>query len=259
MTYQYFKVNTEDNIARVIIDNPPANALGSPVTLELDRIINELAKDNSIRAIIFTGAGSFFIAGADIKEIIRISSSREGEGLASKGHEVLGKIEAMEKPVIAAVNGHCLGGGLELAMACHIRIAAERARFGLPEITLGIIPGFGGTQRLPRLVGLSKGIEMILTGDMISAQEARSIGLINKVVPDQDLMREALGIAKKISSKGMVAVSSAMKAVREGYQVSLKDGLKVESRYFGSICETEDMKEGLSAFIEKRQPRFKDQ
>lgn len=258
MAHQYFKVSTEDNIGKISIDNPPANALSSPVIRELDGIMSELAKDGSIRAIIFTGSGNFFIAGADIKEIIKISSSKEGEELARQGHGILGRIEGMDKPVIAAVNGHCLGGGLELAMACHIRIAAERARFGLPEINLGIIPGFGGTQRLPRLVGASKGIEMVLTGDMISAQEARSVGLVNRVVPDQDLMREASGIAKKIASKGMAAVRSAMRAIREGYQVSLRDGLDIESKYFGSICETEDMKEGLTAFIEKRQPRFKD-
>lgn len=258
LEYQYLKVSTEDGIGRIVIDNPPANALNSQVIQELDKIFIRLAGDNSIRAIILTGAGNFFIAGADIKEIIKISSSKEAEELARQGHEVLGRIEAMEKPVVVAINGHCLGGGLELAMACHIRVAAEKARLGLPEINLGIIPGFGGTQRLPRLVGTSKGIEMILTGDMISAQEARSLGLVNKVVPDQDLMKEALGLGKKISSKGMVAVRSAMRAIREGYQVSLENGLNIESKYFGSVCETEDMKEGLTAFIEKRQPRFKD-
>lgn len=258
MTYQYFKVSTEDGIGKVVIDNPPANALSSYVIRELDSVFSGLAADNSIRAIIFTGAGNFFIAGADIKEIIKISSSKEGEELAMQGHNILGKIEKMDKPVIAAINGHCLGGGLELAMAFHIRIAAERARFGLPEINLGIIPGFGGTQRLPRLVGPSRGIEMILTGDMISAQEARSIGLVNRVTSDQDLIREATGVAKKISSKGMVAVRSVMRSIWEGYRVSLEEGLAVESGYFGSVCETEDMKEGLTAFIEKRQPRFKD-
>ncbi len=258
LTYQYFKVSTEDGIGKVVIDNPPANALNSKVIQELDSVFSGLAADNSIRAIIFTGAGNFFIAGADIREISKISSSKEGEALARHGHSMLGRIEQMDKPVIAAINGHCLGGGLELALTCHIRIAAERARFGLPEINLGIIPGFGGTQRLPRLVGPSRGIEMILTGDMISAQEARLIGLVSRVTPDQDLIREATGVAKKISSKGMVAVRSAMRSIREGYRVSLEEGLAIESVYFGSICETEDMREGLGAFIEKRQPRFKD-
>ncbi|MFQ5455248.1 MAG: enoyl-CoA hydratase [Nitrospirota bacterium] len=258
MANQYINLMIEDKVAKVTINNPPANALSSPVMKELQETFKELADNNDVKVIIVTGAGNFFVAGADIKEIAAISSAERGEELTAAGQGILNIIEGMEKPVIAAINGFCLGGGLELSMACHIRIAGDRVRFGQPEINLGIIPGFGGTQRLARLVGRAKAIELILTGDVISAQDAKAIGLVNKIVPGGDVIKHANGLAKKIASKGGIALRSALKAIKEGYYLSLEDGLKLESRLFGKVCETEDMKEGLNAFIEKRQPRFQD-
>ncbi len=174
------------------------------------------------------------------------------------GQGVFDKIEQMRKPVIAAITGFCLGGGMELAMACHMRVAGDRARMGQPEINLGIIPGFGGTQRLTRLVGKAKAMEMILTGDMINAQEAKALGLVNKVVPEGEVLKQAVGLAKKIAAKGGKAISAAMQAIQEGTVQPLSQGLALEASLFGQICQTGDMKEGISAFLEKRQPKFQD-
>ncbi|HEX9756193.1 MAG TPA: enoyl-CoA hydratase [Nitrospiria bacterium] len=246
----------EDGIATITINNPPANALNTPVMNELSQVFDQMEKNNDVKVIIFTGAGTFFIAGADIKEIHSLTTAKQGEEVTALGQAIFNKIENLSKPVIAAIQGMCLGGGLELAMACHLRVAGERTRLGLPEINLGIIPGFGGTQRLPRLVGKSKAIEWILTGDMINAQEAKNFGLINKVVPDSEVLKQAQGLAKKIATKGHLAVAAALKAIREGNQQSLDKGLKLESQLFGELCETEDKKEGVTALIEKRQPKF---
>lgn len=249
-----------DHVATVTISNPPANALSTPVMDELKKIFEELSSASAAKVLIITGAGNLFVAGADIKEIATIPSAQTGEQLASKGQMIFNRIERMSKPVIAAINGlFCLGGGLELAMACHIRVAGERVRLGQPEIDLGIIPGFGGTQRLPRLVGMSKALELILTGDRITAQEARTIGLVDQVVPDAEVLKTTRGLARKIASKGQVAVRAALRAVLEGRGRSLDEGLALEAKLFGSLCETADMKEGLRAFMEKRQPKFEDQ
>ncbi|MBI3354837.1 MAG: enoyl-CoA hydratase [Nitrospirae bacterium] len=258
MANQFVNYVIEENIATITINNPPANALSMPVMKELNSTLDELSKNNDAKAIIVTGAGAFFVAGADIKEIVNISSKKEGMEATTKGQEIISRLENSIKPTIAAINGVCLGGGMELAMACHMRVVGERVRLGQPEINLGIIPGFGGTQRLPRLIGKARAMELILTGDMIMAQEAKALGLVNKVVPDAEVLKQAKGIAKKIVTKGAVAVSAGIKAIQEGYKKSVEDGLKLESELFGSLCETEDMKEGLKAFIEKRQPKFRD-
>jgi enoyl-CoA hydratase/carnithine racemase len=255
---QYITYSIEDAVATVVINNPPANALSSPVMAEIEQVFGEMGSTREIKVVVFTGAGSFFIAGADIREIAVIGSAKQGEDLTAKGQGIFNKIEKLSKPVIAAINGACLGGGLELAMACHMRVASERARFGQPEINLGIIPGFGGTQRLARLVGLPKAMELILTGDMITAQEAKDLNLVNKIVPDSEVLKQAQGLAKKIASKGQVAVKLALEAIREGSEKSLEEGLALESKLFGQACATQDMKEGLKAFIEKRQPKFQD-
>jgi enoyl-CoA hydratase/carnithine racemase len=255
---QFIHYSVEDSVATVVINNPPANALSSPVMAEIEQVFDEMASSQQVKVVIFTGSGTFFITGADIKEIASIKSAKQGEDLTAKGQGVFNKIENLSKPVIAAINGMCLGGGIELAMACHIRVASERARFGQPEINLGIIPGFGGTQRLARLVGQSKAMELILTGDMITAQEAKDLGLLNKVVPDGEVLKQAQGLAKKIASKGQVAVRLALESIRKGCNKSLEEGLALESRFFGQVCTTQDMQEGLKAFIEKRQPRFQD-
>jgi len=249
----------EERIGIVTINNPPANALSSTVLNELEEVIGEIERDDNVRVGIITGAGStIFVAGADINEIKTLDSSVKGEDFSTKGQIVISRIEDMKKPIIAAINGHCLGGGNELAMACHIRIASELAKFGQPEINLGIIPGFGGTQRLLRIAGHAKAKELILTGDMITAKEALSIGLVNRIVPPADLLKQAKELARKIASKGKIAIEFAMDAIKTGMTSSQEDGLKQESRLFGKICETADMKEGIAAFIEKRNPDFQD-
>ena len=259
MANQFVNDVVEEHVATVTINNPPANALSTAVLSELETVMDRIAKDPQVKAVVITGAGNIFVAGADIKEISTISSGKAGAELTAKGLAIFNKIEQLQKPVIAAVNGlFCLGGGLELAMACHIRLAGDRVRLGLPEIDLGIMPGLGGTQRLPRIVGPSKAIELILTGDKITGQEAKEIGLVNKVVPDADVLKQAQGLAKKIASKGQVAVRSAMKAISIAISTPLVEGLKKESELFGSVCETADMKEGISAFLQKRQPKWQD-
>lgn len=256
---QYVKLSKEERIAIVTIDHPPVNALNTPTMAELDKVLDEIKNDDSLKAVIITGAGQFaFVAGADINEIAQLKSAAEAEKIASSGQAVISKIEKLGKPVICAINAVCLGGGNELAMAGDIRIASDKARFGQPEVNLGIIPGFGGTQRLSRLVGRAKAKELILTGDMITAQEALRIGLINKIVPEGEVLKQAKDLAKKILSKGQISVATSIKAIDEGMKLTLEQGLALEAKLFGQICETQDMKEGLKAFLEKRQPKFQD-
>lgn len=257
MAREFVNYTIEDKVATVVIDRPPVNALNSKTMEELDEVLEELEKDENVAAIVITGGGKYaFIAGADVKEMPKLTPE-SAEEMSANGQAILMKMEKMGKPVISAINGLALGGGLELAMATDIRIISDRARVGQPEINLGLFPGWGGTQRLPRIVGLAKAKEIIFTGDMISAQEAMRIGLVNKVVPDGEELKVARDIAKKIISKAPIAVAKSKNAMEEGIQLSLEEGLKKESKLFGEICGTEDMKEGVAAFIEKRQPKFK--
>ena len=257
--FKFINFSSENKIAIIAINNPPANALSSKVMEELDDSVDAVLKDDDIKVAIITGTGGvIFVAGADIKEIANIENAAKGQELTAKGQAVLNKIEQSEKPFIAAINGLTLGGGCELAMACHIRIASDMTKFGQPEINLGIIPGFGGTQRLPRLVGSGKAAEIILTGDMVTAKEAHRIGLVDKIVPPDDVLKQAKGIARRITSKGKLAIAAALKSMNRGLKTSLEEGLRIESEIFGKVCETEDKKEGVSAFLEKRQPKFKD-
>ncbi len=248
----------EHGVATLTLNHPPANALTPELLGELEAAFDAMATDNAVKVVIVTGTGRFFIAGADIRVIAGISLSQEGTEMALRGQAIFNKIEAFEKPVIAAINGVCLGGGLELAMCCHIRLASEGARLGQPEINLGIIPGFGGTQRLTRLISRSKATELILTGDLVSAQEAKVLGLVSQVVPPEDLLHQAQGLARKIASKGQVAVRAALRAIRQGTALELREGLALEARLFGELCESEDKNEGIAAFLTKRQPQFKD-
>lgn len=245
-------------VATVTIHHPPANTLTPELLAELSQAFEVFAKDDVIKAVVLTGTGRFFVAGADIRLLASIASSQEGESIARQGQAILNRIESLEKPVIAAINGVCLGGGLELAMCCHIRLVAEGSRLGQPEINLGIMPGFGGTQRLPRIVGQSKALELILTGDPISSQEAKSIGLVSQVIPPEDLLHQAQGLARKMAAKSLPALRASLRAIRSGADTSLQEGLALEARLFGGLCETEDKREGLAAFLEKRQPRFTD-
>ncbi|GJL54008.1 MAG: crotonase [Nitrospirales bacterium] len=248
----------EDFVAILTINHPPANALTPDLLRELESTMDDLAENERVKALVLTGAGRFFIAGADIRVLAGIASSQEGQKMALDGQAIFNKIERSTKPVIAAINGACFGGGLELAMCCHIRLAANEARLGQPEINLGIIPGFGGTQRLPRLIGSSKATELVLTGESISAEEARTLGLVSQVMPSGDLMRQAIGLARRIASKGQLAVQAALQAIRQGTEIGLREGLTLEANLFGALCESADKTEGLAAFLEKRQPHFQD-
>jgi enoyl-CoA hydratase/carnithine racemase len=258
--YKHVHVSVENKVAKLTIDHPPANALSDAVLSDLRGAIDSVASDPSVKVVIITGQGRFFVAGADINQLDKIKDAAEGEALAKNGQRVLDKIEQLSKPVICAINGMALGGGCELAMACHIRIAADSAKFGQPEINLGIIPGFGGTQRLARILGPSKAAELILTGDMISAQEACTFGLVNAVVPAGELEDSARKLAEKIASKSSVPLKAALRAIGGPALggISLADGLALEAKVFGEVCESADKKEGLRAFLEKRKANFKD-
>ena len=256
---QFIKVAVEERIAVLTIDHPPANALDVTTLTELDSAVDELAADSNVKAVIITGAGQFaFCAGADINMLNAAKGADDVRKMVLFGQNILNKIENMKKPVIAAVNAVCLGGGNELVMACHMRIASDRARFGQPEINLGIIPGFGGTQRLPRIVGKPKALELLLSGDMIPAQEAYRIGLVNKVVPEGEVVKAARDLAKRIVAKSQVAVRLVMESVDDGLKTSLEKGLLIEAENFARVMASEDAKEGVSAFLQKRQAKFQD-
>ncbi|MGE5431631.1 MAG: enoyl-CoA hydratase-related protein [Syntrophomonadaceae bacterium] len=250
-----FEVN--ENVAIVKINRPDKlNALNIQTMNELRQVFS-LLKHNDVAAVVITGMGEkAFVAGADITEINKLDQET-GFLFSERGQEIFTYIENFEKPVIAAVNGYAFGGGCELALACHMRIASENAKFAQPEVNLGIIPGYGGTQRLARLVNPGRAMEYILTGDVIDAREAYRIGLVNKVVPQSDLIGNAMEMAMKIASKGQVAVKAAIKAVNSAHQLPQKEGLEEEARLFGECCSSEDFKEGTLAFIEKRKPVFK--
>ena len=219
----------------------------------------EVTGDDEVKVIIITGSGQAFGAGADIKEILELKTFEQAYEVVRLGQNALSAIEHSRKPVIAAINGrYCLGGLNELAMACHIRLAEDSVQFGQPEIGLGIMPGFGGTQRLPRLVGKGPALEIMLGGGNIKAQEAYRIGLVNKVVPVGTVVREARRWAKALSMRGALALGAVIQAVNEGLDMSLEDGLKREAEVFAKLTETEDMYEGLTAFVEKRRPKFQD-
>ncbi len=256
---QCVKVTVEERLALVTIDHRPVNALNRQTLEELEQLIDGLRAEPSVKVVIVTGAGSLaFVAGADIKEVSELASMDAAKAMAALGQRVFLKLQRLGKPVVAAINGVCLGGGLELAMACHLRISGDRARFGQPEINLGIIPGWGGTQRLPRLLGKAKATEWILTGDMVTAQEAHRLGVVNHVVPQDQVLKVAKDLARKIAAKGGVAVAQALRAIEEGTDRPLGDGLAIEADAFGVVAGTEDSREGVRAFLEKRQPQFKD-
>ena len=258
MTYDKLKISVEDNVAWISINNPPVNALSSNILLQIQAAVIEQQQNEIVRVIIISGEGSNFAAGADIKEIENVFDPKEGEQMCLKAHSVVNTITDGKIPVIAAVNGYCLGGGNELAMACHIRIATDKARFGQPEINIGIVPGLGGSQTFTRIVGKSNALEFLLTGDLMSSQKAKEIGLVNFVVPEADLKKQVMGLAKKIASKSKVTVSKILEAVRLGLDMKWADSLKMEAKCFGEIMATEDKKEGIKAFFEKRAPRFSD-
>jgi enoyl-CoA hydratase/carnithine racemase len=248
----------KDAVAYVTVNRPKVlNALNTPTWKDLRTAFEDARDDAAIRGVILTGAGNkAFIAGADIGELAHLTAS-EAEQSSRFGQDVLDVIENLGKPVIAAVNGFALGGGCETAMACTIRIAVDTAKFGQPEVTLGLVPGGGGTQRLPRLVGKGRALQLILSGEMINAQEAYRIGLVNEVVPASDLITRAEAILKKIASNAPIAVKFALEAANKGLDTSQGEGLLLEASYFGLCAATEDKKEGTTAFLEKRAPQFR--
>jgi len=260
--YSNLKVTVEDRVGILTIDHPPANAFDTKTVSEMDAAIDELLANDQVKVIIITGAGQFaFVAGLDLKETAEVLTTGKMEA-AQEGllrpKALYTKIECSQKPVIAAINAVALGGGLELALACHIRIMADRARIGLTETNLGLIPGWGGTQRLQRVVGQGKALELILSGDMINAQEAFRIGLANKVVPAGQVLHEAMGLAKKIAAKSKLAIAAAMTAVVEGGEMPLDEGMALETQQFLSLVGSHDLAEGINAFVQKRQPKFTD-
>jgi enoyl-CoA hydratase len=258
MPHENLLFEIKDKIAYLTINRPKVlNALNWQTMQEIRGAFANVKDDASVGGVILTGAGEkSFVAGADITELATKDPVGAKE-FSITSQEILHFIEHFPKPVIAAVNGYCLGGGCELAMACHLRVASENARFGQPEVNLGIIPGNGGTQRLPRLVGKGRALELILTGNLIDAQEAYRIGLVNKVAPADKLISTAEEILKIIFTKGPVAVKLALEAVNHGMELTLDEGIQLEANLFGLCFSTADMKEGTKAFIEKRKAEFK--
>ena len=257
MNFENILITTENGIGQITINRPSKlNALNKVTVQELHDAFENLEKDDNVRVIIISGEGDkAFVAGADISEFANFSVE-EGAQLAAQGQELLFDfVEKLKTPVIAAVNGFALGGGLELAMACHFRIASDNAKMGLPEVSLGVIPGYGGTQRLPQLIGKGRAMELIMTAGMIDAETAKSYGLVNHVVPQAELLEFTKGIAAKIMKNSPMAIGKAIKAINANYKYDV-DGFDVEIRNFGKCFGTEDFKEGTTAFLEKRKASF---
>jgi enoyl-CoA hydratase len=258
VTYETILYTKKGHVAYITLNRPKVlNALNHTALRELEAAFKDASLDHDVRGVILTGAGEkAFIAGADITELARIGAI-EAEEFTRAGQAVLNVIENIEKPVIAAVNGYALGGGCETAMACTIRLATEDASFGQPEVKLGIIPGYGGTQRLPRLVGRGRALQLILTGAIISAQEAYRIGLVNEIVPRSELIPRAEAILAQITANAPLAIKFSLEAVNNGLETSQAEGLLIESSLFAICAASEDKKEGTAAFVERRAPQFK--
>jgi len=255
MNHDILNLKIDNGVGIITISRPKAmNALNSKFFIEMNSMISDISKNEKIKIVIITGEGKAFVAGADIAEMVD-KTQKEGEIFSKNGQKCFRDIELLNKPVIAAVNGFALGGGCELAMACDIRIAGDRAKFGQPEVNLGLIPGFAGTQRLSRIVGLGNAMLLLMTGDMIRADEALRIGLVQKVVENDKLMEETINIAKKIISNGPKAVQLVKEVTRKGYETDFESGSKIEAMSFSTLFENEGA-EGMKAFLEKREPKW---
>ncbi len=251
------KKSEEDGVELLILKHPPVNALSTSLLGELDAQIRELAANASARALILTGDGQFFSAGADLKEMATLGLDRAVE-IVRKGHDLFGRIAGLRVPVIAAINGLALGGGLELALACDLRVAGESAKLGAPEVNFGLMPAYGGTQRLSRLLGSAKAKELIFTGTMIPAAEALRLGLVNKVVPAGQELRAARDLAHTIAQKAPKAVQASKRAINDGRERSLSEGIELETKLFETeVLPSEDLGEGIAAFVEHRPPKFR--
>ncbi|MGE6488233.1 enoyl-CoA hydratase [Paenisporosarcina sp. NPDC076898] len=254
---EFLSWTVENYVAKVTINRPPANALSRALILEVNELLSVVEHDDSVRVIVLHGEGRFFSAGADIKEFTSIKTGEEFSALAASGQEIFERVERFSKPVIASIHGAALGGGLELAMSCHMRIVSENAKLGLPELQLGLIPGFAGTQRLPRLVGMPKAAEMLLTSEPISGLEAVQWGLANRAYAEDELLAKTMELASKIAKKSPVAMKAAIDMLQFAKTYAYDEGVKAEAQSFGTVFVSEDAQEGISAFIEKREPSFK--
>ena len=256
MSFEQILIEQDGGVVTITIDHPPLNVLSAQVGNELGEALDRIDGDSSASVVVLTGSGDrAFAAGADIRELQRLSGS-EAEEMTHRWHRLFRRIEGFRLPVIAAVNGVALGGGCELAMACDLRYASEKARFGQPEINLGLVPGWGGTQRLPRLIGRGRALELIMTGDMFDASEAHRLGLVNRVTAQEDLMDTVGELAGRMAAKGGVALASIKTCVNEGLDRGLDEALALEAREFGAVSSTEDKAEGIAAFLEKRPAQF---
>ena len=257
MAYELLTFDVADRIATITVNRPDKlNALNDALMDELRTAIAEARRRSDVGGILLTGAGRAFVAGADIAELAD-QSAIEGKARAERGQRVFRRFETSRKPTLAAINGFALGGGCELAMACHIRIASDTAKFGQPEVKLGIVPGYGGTQRLPRLIGKGRALQLLLTGEMIDAAEAYRIGLVNRVVPAAELMSAARAMLTTILAQGPLALAHCLEAVDRGLDMALDDAIALEASYFGLLSATADKGEGMRAFLEKRPAQFK--
>jgi len=256
MSYETITLNVADRIATITVNRPDKlNALNNRVIAELGEMIDSLRADRDVGGIVLTGAGRAFVAGADISELEEVAGD-SAEALAKRGQSVFRRFETSPKPTIAAVNGFALGGGCELAMACHVRVASENAKFGQPEVKLGLIPGYGGTQRLPRLVGKGRALQLLLTGEMIDAQEAFRIGLVNRVVAANELLSAANAMMRAMLANAPLALAACVTAVNDGADAALDTALALEASAFGRLGATADKREGTRAFLEKRAATF---
>lgn len=253
---EFLKVSIDQGVAVATINRPPANALARALILEVGELLEELKDNEEVRVILLHGEGKFFSAGADIKEFTSVQSGEEFSKLSADGQRIFEQVETYHKPVIAAIHGAALGGGLELAMACHMRFVTERAKLGLPELQLGLIPGFGGTQRLPGYVGQAKAAEMLLTSTPITGLEAVQWGLANRAFTEDELVPETLEIARNIAKKSPIAMKAALEMLQYTKDDTYYKGIGAEAESFGNVFVSEDAKEGIQAFIEKREPRF---
>ena len=256
MPYSAIELSVVDRVATLTVNRPDKlNALNAVTIGELGEAIDEIRQRDDIGGAILTGAGRAFVAGADISELAA-QTPMQAKQRALRGQQIFRRFETSPKPVIAAVNGFALGGGCELAMSCHLRIASEAAKFGQPEVKLGICPGYGGTQRLPRLVGMGRALQLLMTGEMIDAAEAFRIGLVNRVVPAAELLTAADALLRQMLGNGPLALASCIEAVVRGTETSLEDGLNLEANHFALLSGSQDMAEGTRAFLEKRAPNF---
>ena len=258
MDYGTLLLHVESPVGTITINRPDKlNALNAQVMAELSSALQEMDANGGVRVVVITGAGEkAFVAGADISELAKMAPF-SGRKDSSVGQEILFQIEELSKPVVAAINGFALGGGCELALACDVRFASEKAKLGLPEVGLGIIPGYGGTQRLARIVGKGRAMELVLSGDKIDAAEAHRIGLVNKVFPPAELTKGVREFAEKLAANGPLALKLAKAAVHRSLEIDLRAGCDLESAYFGMLASSSDMREGMTAFLEKRKPSYK--